>query len=80
MPSHRSKSGKPLPRKQRVENRGYQYSRSNEDIKNAEVTLMDMDGAILYYFEEVINPSVEDNGENVKVTSAFLISSLLREY
>ena len=67
MPSHRSKSGKPLPRKQRVENRGYQYSRSNEDIKNAEVTLMDMDGAILYYFEEVINPSVEDNGENVKV-------------
>ena len=48
MPSHRSKSGKPLPTKQRVENRGYQYSRSNEDIKNAEVTLMDMDGAVLY--------------------------------
>ena len=67
MPGSRTTSGKPLPRKQRVENRGYQYSRSNEDIKNAEVTLMDMDGAILFYFEEVINPSVEDNGENVKV-------------
>ena len=67
MPSHRSKSNKPLPRKQRVENRGYQYSRKDEDIKNAEVTLMDMDSAIMFYFDEVIKPSVEDNGENVKV-------------
>tara|TARA_Y100000361_G_scaffold82831_1_gene73269 strand:- start:2575 stop:4272 length:1698 start_codon:yes stop_codon:yes gene_type:complete len=67
MPSHRSKSNKPLPRKQRVENRGYQYSRKDEDIKNAEVTLMDMDSAIMFYFDEVIKPSVEDNGENTKV-------------
>ena len=67
MPSHRSKSNKPLPRKQRVENRGYQYSRKDEDIKNAEVTLMDMDSAIMFYFDEVIKPSVEDNGENIKV-------------
>ncbi len=67
MPSHRSKSNKPLPRKQRVENRGYQYSRKDENIKNAEVTLMDMDSAIMFYFDEVIKPSVEDNGENIKV-------------
>ena len=67
MPSHRSKSNKPLPRKQRVENRGYHYSRSNEDIKNSEVTLMDIDSAIMFYFNDVIKPSVEDNGENVKV-------------
>ena len=65
--SNRSASGKPLPRKKRVLNRGYLYSRSNEDIKNPEVTLMDMDSAIISYFEEVIQPSVEDNGENVKV-------------
>ena len=59
---------KPLPRKQRVLNRGYLYSRSTDDsIKNPSVTLMDMDSAIVSYFDMVIKPSVEDNGENVKV-------------
>ena len=65
--SNRSKSNKPLPRKERIENRGYQYSRKDENIKNTEVTLMDIDSAIMFYFTEVIKPSVEDNGENVKV-------------
>ena len=65
--SNRSKSNKPLPRKQRVENRAYHYSRKDENIKNSEVTLMDMDSAIMFYFDEVIKPSVEDNGENIKV-------------
>ena len=60
-------TSKPLSRKQRVLNRGYLYSRSNDSIKNPAVTLMDVDSAILFYFENVINPSVEDNGENVKV-------------
>ena len=64
---NRSKSNKPLPRKQRVLNRGYLYSRSKDDVKNPEVTLMDMDSAIMFYFNDVIQPSVEDNGENVKV-------------
>lgn len=58
---------KPLPRKQRVINRGTLLSRTKDDIKNPSVTLMDMDGAILHYFDKVIQPSVEDNGENVKV-------------
>jgi len=58
---------KPLPRKQRVLNRGYLYSRSGENIKNPEVTLIDIDSSILFYFDKVIQPSVEDNGENVKV-------------
>ena len=31
---NRSASNKPLPRKQRVFNRGYLYSRSDEDIKD----------------------------------------------
>ena len=58
---------KPLPRKQRVLNRGYLYSRKDENVKNPSVTLMDMDSAITFYFENVIQPSIEDNGENVKV-------------
>ena len=58
---------KPLPRKTRVENRGYHYSKTEDKTKNITVTLQDIDSAILYYFEKVINPSVEDNGENIKV-------------
>ena len=60
-------SSKPLSRKQRVINRGYLYAKSKDDVKNPSVTLMDMDGAITHYFDKVIKPSVEDNGENVKV-------------
>ena len=58
---------KPLSRKQRVINRGYLYSRTDDDIKTPSVTLMDMDSAIKFYFENVIKPSVEDNSENIKV-------------
>ncbi len=58
---------KPLPRKKRVLNRGFLYSRTKDDVKNPEVTLLDIDSAITFYFENVIKPSVEDNGENVKV-------------
>tara|TARA_R100000234_G_scaffold111851_1_gene85111 strand:- start:137 stop:1831 length:1695 start_codon:yes stop_codon:yes gene_type:complete len=58
---------KPLPRKQRVLNRGYLYSRSKDAVKSPSVTLMDIDSTIVHYFEEVIQPSVLDNGENVKV-------------
>jgi len=61
-------SKKPLPRKTRVVNRGYQYSRSKKDkVKNITVTLKDIDSAVIYYLENVVKPSVEDNGENVKV-------------
>jgi|TARA_Y100001963_G_C6776749_1_gene447739 hypothetical protein len=61
-------SKKPLPRKTRVVNRGYQYSRKKEDkVKNISVTLKDIDSAVIYYLENVVRPSVEDNGENVKV-------------
>ncbi len=67
MPGSRTTSGKPLPRKQRVLNRGYLYTRKDETVKNPEVTLLDMDSAIISYFDEVIQPSVEDNGENIKV-------------
>ena len=60
-------TNKPLPRKQRVLNRGYLYSRSKDDVKNPSVTLKDMDSSIISYFDKVIKPSVVDNGENIKV-------------
>ena len=60
-------TNKPLPRKQRVLNRGYLYTRTDDDIKNPSVTLMDIDSAIMFYIENVIKPSVLDNGENIKV-------------
>ena len=44
---------KPLPRKKRVLNRGNILSRSNDDVKNPSVTLMDIDTAIIFYFEKV---------------------------
>ena len=46
---------KPLPRKKRVLNRGYLYSRTKDDVKNPEVTLLDIDSAINHYFNFVIN-------------------------
>ena len=58
---------KPLPRKQRVLNRGYLYTRTADDIGELSVTLMDLDSAIMFYFDSVIKPSVEDSGESIKV-------------
>ena len=60
-------ANKPLPRKQRVLNRGYLYSRKDDNVKSPSVTLMDVDSAIVFYFENVIKPSVLENGENIKV-------------
>jgi hypothetical protein len=59
---------KPIPRSQRNEfNRGTKLSRNTDDVKNLSVGIMDMDSAIMYYFNEVIKPSVEINDEKVKV-------------
>ena len=62
---------KPIPRSQRnTFNRGEKISRSSQsvrdDVKNISVGIMDMDSAIMYYFNEVIKPSVEINDEKVK--------------
>ena len=49
-------STKPLPRKTRIVNRGYQYSRSKKDnVKNISVTLNDIDSAVIYYINNVIH-------------------------
>ncbi len=59
---------KPLPRSQRPElNRARQYKREQGEPDDISVSLMDMDGAIMYYFENVIKPMVSENGEQVKV-------------
>ena len=47
---------KPLPRKQRVLNRGYLYTRTADEIGELSVTLMDLDSAIMFYFDSVIKP------------------------
>ena len=38
--SNRSESNKPLPRKQRVVNRGYLYSRKDENVKNLDLIII----------------------------------------
>ena len=58
---------KPLPRSQRKNvNRALQHKR-DDTIQDVSVSLMDMDSAIMFYFENVIKPSVVENGETVKV-------------
>jgi len=58
---------KPVPRSQRtIVNRALQHKRT-DTIKDISVSLMDMDSAIMYYFTEVIKPTVVENGETIKV-------------
>ena len=63
---------KPIPRSQRNDfNRGEKISRNSlgatDSVKNISVGIMDMDSAIMYYFNEVIKPDVNINNEKVKV-------------
>ena len=58
---------KPLPRSQRkVVNRALQHKRE-DTVQDVSVSLMDMDSAIMFYFENVIKPTVIENGETIKV-------------
>ena len=60
---------KPIPRsKRKLLNRGLLRSRNSDNVKNFSVGLMDIDSTIMYYFNNVIQPKVEENGELVKVT------------
>ena len=64
---------KTLPRKEKILstrenfNRGYDTTRTDDKDKLISVGLMDIDAAIMYYFNEVIKPTVTDNNEVVKV-------------
>ena len=49
-------------------NRGRELRRDNDNYKkNYAITLMDHDAAVMYYFNEVIKPVVEENGNQAKV-------------
>ena len=59
---------KPIPRSlRRARNRGRDKTRGDDKVKNLSVGLMDIDSTIMYYFNNVIKPSVEENGETIKV-------------
>ena len=58
---------KPTPETQKKDiNRGREIKR-DDSVKNVSVEIMDMDSAIMYYFNNVIQPTVEEAGEQVKV-------------
>ena len=64
--------GKPVPRNEKLSfNRAEKISRNSpavkDDVKNLSIGLMDMDSAIMYYFNNVIKPKVEVNEEVVDV-------------
>mgnify|MGYP003645454935 FL=1 len=58
---------KPLPRSQRKVVKRQTQLKREDNIQDISVSLMDMDSTIMYYFENVIKPSVVENGETVKV-------------
>ena len=69
-----SKRAKPVPRSSRVQaltdkTRATTLRRDKDDVQNVSVTLMDMDSAIMYYFENVIKPTVQENGEAINTPS-----------
>jgi hypothetical protein len=52
-------------------NRGLDVSRKNDKIKDISIGLDDIDGAIQYYFDNVIKPNVIQNGNRVAVPVIF---------
>jgi hypothetical protein len=60
----------PVPANKRREN---QRTRKNDEVKDFSVGLKDIDSAIIYYFQNVIKPSVMQNG--VKIPVPFIYGS-----
>ena len=59
---------KPKPRYKRKDfNRGIKRSRNDDEVKNFSIGLMDIDATIMYYFNNVIKPSVIINGNRTNV-------------
>ena len=58
---------KPLPRSQRKTVQRATQMKRDDTVQDVSVSLMDMDSTIMYYFENVIKPTVIENGETIKV-------------
>jgi len=71
---------KPLPKSQdqlsaeqtgasidRSKDRAHQVRRDSDAIKNYSVGIKDIDEAIYYYFNEILQPTVTQNGKPIKV-------------
>lgn len=56
-----------LPPKEDLTKRALQRSRSNDNVKDFTVGLIDIDEAIMHYFEKVIKPKVTQNNKEVVV-------------
>ena len=68
----KTQRNKPEPRSTRGKlNRARQYKVTDGQPKDISVSLMDMDSAIMYYFDNVIKPTVTENGEQVKVPTMY---------
>lgn len=52
---------------ERSNNRGYRTSAKGDDVKKFTIGLKDIDEAIVYYFNNVIKPSVTQNGNKLNV-------------
>jgi hypothetical protein len=48
-------------------NRGTDYSMKDDTVKDVSICLEDLDNAVLYYFENVIKPTVIQNGQRLAV-------------
>ena len=58
---------KPIPRSQRKTVQRATQMKRDDTVQDVSVSLMDMDSTIMYYFENVIKPTVIENGETIKV-------------
>lgn len=59
--------GKPVSTTSFTQVRGKEISRKNDKIKDFSVGLQDLDGAIIYYFNNTIKPQVFQDGEMINV-------------
>ena len=59
--------GKALSETVFSKNRGTDYSMKNDTVKDISIGLEDIDNAVLYYFENIIKPTVIQNGQRVAV-------------
>jgi hypothetical protein len=59
--------GKPVSDTVFSKNRGKDFSFKGDTVKDVSVGLEDLDYAVMYYFENVIKPSVIQNGQKITV-------------